>query len=161
MANFNKVILMGNLTRDPEMRTSQGGTQVVKFGMAINRKFKDQETTCFVDCTAFGRTGEVIQQYMHKGKPIFVEGRLDFSSWQDQDGNKRSKLGVIVENFQFLGQGGQSSGQGNQGGGQASYGGGGGYSQQGGSSNQGGGFGDQGGFDQGGFGQEAEGEIPF
>lgn len=154
MANFNKVILMGNLTRDPEMRTTQGGTQVVKFGMAISRKFKDQETTCFVDCTAFGRTGEVIQQYMSKGRPIFVEGRLDFSSWQDQDGNKRSKLGVIVENFQFLGQGGQGSGQGNQGGGQASYGGG--YSQQGGSSNQGGGFGDQ-----GGFGQEAEGEIPF
>jgi single-strand DNA-binding protein len=141
---------MGNLTRDPEMRTSQGGTTVVKFGMAINRKFKDQETTCYVDCTAFGRTGEVINQYMKRGRPIFVEGRLDFSSWQDKDGNKRSKLGVVVENFQFMGQG--QGGQ-NQGGG--------GYSQQGGQGQQsnqdyGGGFGDQ-----GGFGEEAEGEIPF
>ena len=150
MANFNKVILMGNLTRDPEMRTSQGGTSVVKFGMAVNRKFKDQETTCFVDCTAFGRTGEVINQYMKRGRPIFVEGRLEFSSWQDKDGNKRSKLGVVVENFQFLGQG--QGGQ-NQGGG--------GYSQQGGQGqpsdqDYGGGFGDQ-----GGFGQAAEGEIPF
>ncbi len=157
MANFNKVILMGNLTRDPEMRTSQGGTQIVKFGMAINRKFKDQETTCYVDCTAFGRTGEVISQYMTKGKPIFVEGRLEFSTWQDKEGNKRSKLAVVVENFQFMGQasgGGASGGQGA--GGQGSQGGG--YSQQGGASqqSQGGGFGDQ-----GGFGHEAEGEIPF
>jgi len=107
MANFNKVLLMGNLTRDPELRATQTGTQVAKFGLAVNRKWKDQageqrEDTCFVDCTAFGRTAEVMHQYLTKGRPVFIEGRLSFSTWTTQEGQKRSKLEVIVETFQFL-----------------------------------------------------------
>ena len=108
MANLNKVFLMGNLTRDPELRATTGGTNVCKFGMAINRKWtgtngQAQESVCFVDLTAFGRTAELINQYFTKGKPIFVEGRLEYSTWQSQDGQKKNKLEVIVENFQFLG----------------------------------------------------------
>ncbi|MEZ5987977.1 MAG: single-stranded DNA-binding protein [Planctomycetota bacterium] len=148
MANFNKVLLMGNLTRDPEVRTTQGGTQVAKFGMAVNRKFtangQTQEQTCFVDCTAFGRQAEVLAQYMRKGRGLFIEGRLEYQTWTDQQGGKRSKHEVIVENFQFLGQG-QGQGQG-----------------QGGGGRQGAGAPDEGGFGNGGgFGYEAEGEIPF
>jgi single-strand DNA-binding protein len=117
LANFNKVILLGNLTRDPETRATQSGAQVTKFGMAINHKFKGQdgqlrESTCFVDLTAFGRTGEVIQQYCKKGKPLFVEGRLEYSQWQDKEGNKKSKLEVIVENFQFVDAGQRGEGGG-------------------------------------------------
>jgi single-strand DNA-binding protein len=104
MANFNKVILMGNLTRDPELRTTQGGTQVTKFGLAVNRKFKDQETTCFADCTAFGKQAELIAQYLKKGSPLFVEGRLQFSQWEDSEGNRKSKLEIVVEQFQFMGE---------------------------------------------------------
>ena len=144
MANFNKVILMGNLTRDPELRSTQTGTQVCKFGLAVNRKYtvngQQQEETCFVDLTAFGRQAEVINQYCAKGRPLFVEGRLQFSTWQTQEGQKRSKLEVIVENFQFMGQGQGGAGGGGGGGGRA----------------QGGGFGDA-----GGFGDSAESEIPF
>ena len=103
MANYNKVMLMGNLTRDPEQRSGGSGVAVVKFGMAINRKWKEEETTCFVDCTAFGQQGAAIARYLFKGKPIFVEGRLDFQTWQDKQGNKRSKIEVIVEQFQFIG----------------------------------------------------------
>lgn len=108
MANFNKVILMGNLTRDIELRTTQGGMQVAKFGMAINRKWsqngESKESTCFVDLTAFGRQAEVLAQYVGKGSPLFVEGRLEYSTWEAKDGGgKRSKLEVVVENFQFVG----------------------------------------------------------
>lgn len=109
MANYNKVILAGNLTRDPQMSYTASNTPICKFGLAINRRYRlresgeNREETCFVDCTAFGRTGETINQYMSKGKPILVEGRLNFSQWQAQDGSKRSKLDVVVENFQFLG----------------------------------------------------------
>jgi len=109
MANFNKVILAGNMTRDPELSYTASNMPICKFGIAINRKWRDKssgetrEETCFVDCTAFGRTGEVINQYMGKGKPIFVEGRLNFRQWEAQDGGKRSKLDVVVENFQFIG----------------------------------------------------------
>ena len=107
MANFNKVILMGNLTRDIEMRTTQGGMQIAKFGLAINRKWsqngEQKESTCFVDLTAFGRQAEVLGQYVGKGSPLFVEGRLEYSTWESQEGGKRSKLEVIVENFQFVG----------------------------------------------------------
>lgn len=108
MANFNKVILMGNLTRDVEMRTTQGGTSIAKLGMAINRKWSGQggeqkETTCFVDMTAFGKQAELLNQYVGKGSPLFVEGRLEYSTWESQDGGKKSKLEVIIENFQFLG----------------------------------------------------------
>ena len=119
MANFNKVILAGNLTRDPELKYTPNQTAVCEFGMAINRKYKggdgqQREDTCFVDCQAWGKTGEVIAQYMVKGKPLLVEGRLSYDSWEGKDGQKRSKLRVTVENFQFLG--GPNDGQ--QGGGQ-------------------------------------------
>ncbi len=110
MANLNKVFLIGNLTRDPELRATQGGVNVCKFGLAVNRRYTTQqgpqEETTFVDLTAFGRQAEVIQQYCTKGKPIFVEGRLQFSSWETKEGQKRNKIEVIVENFQFLGAGG-------------------------------------------------------
>jgi single-strand DNA-binding protein len=119
MANFNKVLLMGNLTRDVELRTTQGGTAIAKFGMAINRKFKQQsgemkEETCFVDLTAWGRQAEVIAQYTQKGSPLFVEGRLEYSTWE-AEGGKRSKLAVVVENFQLMGgRGSGASGGGGQ-----------------------------------------------
>ena len=105
MANFNKVILLGNLTRDIELKTSKDGLSIGKFGMAINRKStKDgREKTCFVDLTAFGKVAEILKQYISKGSPLFIEGRLEFSSWDDKNtGAKRSKLEVVVENFQFI-----------------------------------------------------------
>jgi len=108
MANFNKVLLMGNLTRDPQLSYTPNQTAVVDFGLAVNRRWKGQdgeakEDTCFVDCRAFGRTAENINKYLTKGRPLFVEGRLTFNSWTAQDGTKRSKHRVTVENFQFLG----------------------------------------------------------
>lgn len=111
MANYNKVILMGNLTRDPQLSYLPSQTPVVEFGLAINRKWKSQdgeqrEETCFVDCKAFGRQAETLNQYMRKGRPIMIEGRLQLSQWEDQSGTKRSKLRVVVETFQFLGAGG-------------------------------------------------------
>jgi len=122
MANFNKVILLGNLTRDVELRYSQGGLPIAKLGMAINRRVGGQdgeqkETTCFVDLTAFGKQAEVLNQYVGKGSPLFVEGRLEYSTWDGQDGQKHSKLAVVIENFQFVGAprgegGGSSSGGG-------------------------------------------------
>ncbi|MDP6547099.1 MAG: single-stranded DNA-binding protein [Phycisphaerae bacterium] len=115
MANYNKVILAGNLTRDPQLSYTPTQTPVVDFGMAINRRWRGQdgqqrEETCFVDCRSFGRQAETINQYLSKGRPVLVEGRLHFSSWE-KDGRKHSKLRVTVENFQFLG-----SAQGSQGG---------------------------------------------
>ena len=110
MANFNKVLLMGNLTRDPQLSYLPSQTAVVEFGLATNRKWKGQdgsmkEDTCFVDCQAFGKTAENINKYCKKGNPLFVEGRLKFDSWTAQDGTKRSKHRVTVENFQFLSSG--------------------------------------------------------
>ena len=119
MPNYNKVILMGNLTRDPEVRYTSGGTAIAKLGMAVNRRWKNQEgqqqeETTFVDVDAFGRQAETIGQYLKKGRPVMVEGRLKFDQWDDkQTGQKRSKLGVVLENFQFLdsrGEGGDSGG---------------------------------------------------
>ena len=106
---FNKVVLMGNLTRDPETRQTPSGQSVTNFSLAISRTWKgqdgsNQEAVSFIDCVAWGKTGEVIAQYMQKGRPILVEGRLDQRSWE-QDGNKRSKVEVIVENFNFVGGG--------------------------------------------------------
>ncbi|MHC4078232.1 MAG: single-stranded DNA-binding protein [Planctomycetota bacterium] len=117
MANFNKVILLGNLTRDVEVRFSQSGLAIGKFGMAVNRQSttkegEKRESTCFVDLTAFGRQAEVLQQYIGKGSPLFVEGRLEYSAWESQDGSKRNKLEVIVENFQFVGGRGEKAGGG-------------------------------------------------
>ena len=107
MPNLNKVFLIGNLTRDPELRYLPSNIPVVNVGLATNRRFKNsqgeqQEDVTFVDCEAFGRTAEIINQYMRKGRPLFIEGRLKFDQWQDRDGNNRSKLKVVVENFQFV-----------------------------------------------------------
>jgi single-strand DNA-binding protein len=117
MASLNKVLLMGNLTRDPELRYLPGPSNmpVVEFGMAMGRKFKKQdgsmaEDTCFVDCQLFGKRAEVVNKYFKKGEPIFVEGRLQLSQWQAQDGTKKSKLRVFVENFEFVGSKGGGQG---------------------------------------------------
>ncbi|MBL8726424.1 MAG: single-stranded DNA-binding protein [Planctomycetes bacterium] len=121
MANFNKVILLGNLTRDIELRHTQSGMALAKFGMAINRKWtqngEQKESTCFVDLTAWGRQAEVLSQYVKKGSQLFVEGRLEYSTWESQEGGKRSKLEVVVENFQFVGSGAGRGGAGGGGGG--------------------------------------------
>lgn len=109
MSSFNKVLLMGNLTRDPQVKHLPSNMIVAEFGLATSRRYRtaageDRDETTFVDCTAFGRQAEVISQFCRKGKPLFVEGRLKFDSWDDkQSGAKRSKLSVVVENFQFLG----------------------------------------------------------
>jgi single-strand DNA-binding protein len=115
MANFNKVMLMGNLTRDPQLSYTPNQTAVVDFGMATNRRWTGQdgsqrEETCFVDCRMFGRRAEVVNKYCKKGNPLFVEGRLTFDSWEAQDGSKRSRLRVTVENFEFIGGGSGSAG---------------------------------------------------
>ncbi len=108
MANFNKVILAGNLTRDPQLSYLPSNTPVCEFGLAVNRKWKSQQTgemkeeVCFVDCRAFGRQAETISQYMTKGQPFLLEGRLRFEQWESKEGQKRSRLSVVVENFQFL-----------------------------------------------------------
>ena len=109
MASFNRVIQMGNLTRDPQLKYLPSQTPVVEFGLATNRKWKDsngqdREDVCFVECAAFGKQAEVINQYCQKGRPLLVEGRLKYDQWEDkQGGGKRSKLSVVVENFQLLG----------------------------------------------------------
>lgn len=115
MASYNKVILLGNLTRDPQLSYTPNQTAVVDFGLATNRRWTGQdgsarEETCFVDCRAFGRSAENINKYCQKGRPLLVEGRLTFDSWQAQDGSKRSKLRVTVERFQFVGAGGGAAG---------------------------------------------------
>ena len=115
MATYNKVLIMGNLTRDPELKQTPSNQSVAQIGIAMNRKFKDREgnmreETTFVDCEAWGRTAEVMAQYLSKGKPVFVEGRLKLDQWQDKDGNNRSKLKVVIETCQFIdSKGGQSS----------------------------------------------------
>lgn len=109
MANFNKVYLIGNLTRDPELRVTPKGTAICQFGLAVNRQYKDEsgalkDDTTFVDIEAWGKQGETISKYCTKGKPLFVEGRLKFDQWEDKtSGQKRSKLKVVLEGFQFLG----------------------------------------------------------
>ncbi len=120
MASYNKIMLIGNLTRDPQLSYLPSQTAVVDFGLAVNRRWtgkegEKKESTCFVDCRAFGKPAETINKYMKKGNPIFVEGRLDFDSWTAQDGSKRSKHRGTVENFQFLSGGAGGSGAGNSG----------------------------------------------
>ena len=123
MPNYNKVILMGNLTRDPEIRYTSGGTAIAKLGMAINRTWTNkegqkQEETTFVDVDAFGRQAEVIGQYLKKGRPVMIEGRLKLDQWDDkQTGQKRSKLGVTLEGFQFIDSRGEGGGGGEYSGG--------------------------------------------
>ncbi len=108
MANFNKVILAGNLTRDPEMRYTPKGTAVARFTLAINRTWKSEsgenkEEVTFVDIDAWGRQAEVISQYVKKGRPLLVEGRLKLDQWEDKNTHqKQSKLRVILESFSFL-----------------------------------------------------------
>tara|TARA_B100001750_G_scaffold237612_1_gene242963 strand:+ start:145 stop:618 length:474 start_codon:yes stop_codon:yes gene_type:complete len=126
MANFNKVILVGNLTRDPELRHIPSGTAVTDLGLAVNRNWTDRNTnqkneeTTFVDITCWGRTAEIACEYLRKGRPVLIEGRLQMDSWDDREtGQKRTKLKVVCDNLQMLG----GRGDGNSGGG----GGGGGY----------------------------------
>jgi single-strand DNA-binding protein len=109
MASFNKVILMGNLTRDPELRYTPKGTAIAKVGLAVNRVWTNEagekkEEVTFVDVDIFGRTAENVGQYMRKGRPMLVEGRLKLDQWDDkQTGQKRSRLGIVAETVQFLG----------------------------------------------------------
>ncbi len=111
MSSYNKVILMGNLTRKPELRFTGGGMAICKFGLAINRRFKDQsgewkEEPTFVDVTIFGKRGEAFAKYHDKGKPAFIEGSLRYDTWDDkQSGEKRSKLYVVGDEWQFVGGG--------------------------------------------------------
>lgn len=105
---FNKVTLLGNLTRDPELRNTQNGNSVCNFSLAVNRTWRNaegeqQEAVDFIDCAAWGKAGELIEQYTQKGRPLLVSGRLRQSSWEQEDGSKRSKLEVVVEDFNFIG----------------------------------------------------------
>jgi len=109
MANYNRVILIGNLTRDPQLRYTPNQVAVCDFGLAINRRWnaqdgKQREEVCFVDCTAWSRSAETLAKYVTKGSPLLVEGRLTYQTWDGPDGKKRSKLEVTVERFQFLGR---------------------------------------------------------
>ena len=121
MASFNKVILLGNLTRDPEVRYTPKGTAVTELGMAVNRVYtaengEKREDTTFVDVTLWGRTAEIAGEYLKKGRPVFIEGRLQLDTWDDkQSGQKRSKLKVVGEGLQLLG--GRPGGGGGGGGG--------------------------------------------
>ena len=105
--NLNKVMIAGNLTRDPELRYTPKGTAVAELGLAINRVFSDdqgvkKEDATFVDVTLWGRTAEIAQQYLHKGSPVFIEGRLQLDTWEDKgSGQKRSRLRVVGENMQL------------------------------------------------------------
>ena len=109
MTGFNRVMLMGNVTRDPQLKYLPSQTPVTEFGLAVNRRFKsaqgeEREEVAFIEITAFGKQAETLHQYCHKGKPLFVEGRLKFDQWDDKEsGQKRSKLSVILESFQFIG----------------------------------------------------------
>ena len=107
---FNKVILMGNLTRDVEVRTTTSGQSVANFSLAVSRSWRgqdgqQQDQTSFINCVAWGKVGDIIAQYVHKGSPLLVSGRLDQRSYQDKDGNKRSAVEVVVEDFNFVGSG--------------------------------------------------------
>ncbi|MAF64744.1 MAG: single-stranded DNA-binding protein [Planctomycetes bacterium] len=126
MSSYNRVILMGNLTRDPEVRYTQNDMAICKLGLAVNRRFKDGQTgewreePTFVDITIFGKRGEAFAKYHSKGRPAFIEGSLRFDSWEDKEGNKRSKLYVVADEWQFVGSGGgggNGDGGGSQGGG--------------------------------------------
>jgi single-strand DNA-binding protein len=122
MASYNKVILVGNLTRDPELTYSQAGTAICKLGLAVNEKFTKQsgekvEKVHFIDITAWAKTAETIAQYFHKGDPILVEGKIQQDRWQDQNTNQnRSKVYVVAERFTFVGNKRQDGGEGGGGG---------------------------------------------
>ncbi|MEK6257172.1 MAG: single-stranded DNA-binding protein [Planctomycetota bacterium] len=145
MASFNKVILIGNLTRDPQVKYTTGGTAVAEVTLAVNRQWFDKqsntrkEDTTFVDVTLWGRTAEVAGEYLAKGRPVLIEGRLQLDSWEDRETKqKRSRLRVVGENMTMLGSRGDGGGGGSGGRAPAAV------------------AHDQGGGDQGGFGQEAD-----
>ena len=125
MANVNKVILIGNLTRDPEVRHTPKGTAVGDIALAINRAYtaengEKREDTTYVDVTLWGRTAEIAQQYLRKGRPVYIEGRLQMDTWEDKStGQKRSKLKVVAEALQLLGGRGEGDSGGFSGGGSA------------------------------------------
>jgi single-strand DNA-binding protein len=118
MASFNKVILVGNLTRDPELRYTSSGVAIARISLAINRTWRSEsgetkEEVTFVEVDAFRRQAETIGQYLKKGRPILIEGRLKLDQWEDkQTGQKRSRLGVVMETFQFLDSGGMRNSEG-------------------------------------------------
>jgi single-strand DNA-binding protein len=114
MASYNRVLLMGNLTRNPEIRYTPSGTAVADLGLAVNESFKNKsgetvERTCFVDVVVWSRQAETAAEYLHKGSPVFVEGRLQLDQWETQNGEKRSKLRVRADRVQFLGSPGKGS----------------------------------------------------
>lgn len=165
MANLNKVMLIGNLTADPEVRQTPRGNSLTELRLAVNRvssgpnEGERREETTFLDVTCWGRTGEVAAQYLSKGRPVFIEGRLQMDTWEDkQTGQRRSRIRIIAENLQLLGgrDGGQQGGNyGNNGGYQqrnnGGYNQGGNYGNNGGGYNQGGNYGNNGGgYNQGG-----------
>lgn len=107
--NVNKLMFAGNLTRDPELRQLPNGTSVCDFTVANNRRYKtsageEREDTCFLDCTAWGKTGEIINEHFTQGKEIFIEARLHYETWEAKDGSRRSKIAAVVDNFQFVGK---------------------------------------------------------
>ena len=116
MASFNKVVLVGNLTRDPELRYTPKGTAIARIGLAVNRTWRTEtgeqkEEVTFIDVDAFGKQAETISQYLKKGRPLLVEGRLKLDQWEDkQTQQKKSKLGVVLESFQFLDSGNREGG---------------------------------------------------
>lgn len=116
MVSFNRVVLAGNLTRDPELRFTSGGIPVCDFGLAVNRVRSKSEEVDFFDITAWRELGETIANYKKKGDPILVEGKLQFHTWEAKDGSKRNKVDVVADNVQFLG--GRSDSEGGSGGGQ-------------------------------------------
>ena len=119
MVSFNRVVLAGNLTRDPELRFTNDGVPVCSFGLAVNRVRSKSEEVDFFDISAWRELGETIANYKKKGDPILVEGRLQFRSWEAQDGSRRNKVDVVADNVQFLGRAGDGGdGGGGQGGGQ-------------------------------------------
>jgi single-strand DNA-binding protein len=119
MANLNKVFLIGNLTRDPELRYVPSGTAVTSFGLAVNRVYNTQagekkEDTCFMQIVTWGRRAELCGEYLSKGSPIFVEGRLQSRNWEDSSGQKRTTIEVVANNIQFLGRGKRAESKGQQ-----------------------------------------------
>lgn len=107
MPNLNKVMLMGNLTRDVELKTTPNNQTVGNIGLAVNRRWKSadgeqREETTFIDCEAWGKTAEILSKYLSKGRPVYIEGRLKLDQWEEKDGTKRSKLRVVVEAFEFI-----------------------------------------------------------
>ncbi len=114
MASYNRVLLMGNLTRNPEIRYTPSGTAVSDLGLAVNESFKNKagetiEQVCYVDVVVWGRQAETASEYLHKGSPVFVEGRLQLDQWENQQGEKRSKLRIRADRVQFLGTPGKDT----------------------------------------------------